>query len=259
MKKMKILTAFLTAITMTVGAMGAAVYASQSSPVDVNEEFEGIMGDVNYDGVLSIRDAALIAKYMSHPEQLTDAQISAVKAQGDFNGDGRVSVRDVSGIAKYLDKQEKNKNQTPGSTEPTTPSEIITGDMNGDGEVTLRDSYIMTRMLSNEEEYNLAAADYNGDGTFTVRDPAKLVNDIIASGVLGEKYKQPSDIVILKGDANLDGTVDLADLTVIAKYDLSSASYPFINEVAYINADMNSDDAVDSTDLSKMINKQLSK
>ena len=63
----------------------------------------------------------------------------------------------------------------------------------------------------------------------------------------------------LKGDADLNGTVDLADLTTIAKYNLSSSSYPLANETAFANADVNDDGKVDGIDVSMLIETQLGK
>ena len=63
----------------------------------------------------------------------------------------------------------------------------------------------------------------------------------------------------LKGDADLNGDVDLADLTILAKYNLSNSSYPLENETAYANADMNDDGVVDGLDTSALIENQLGK
>ena len=63
----------------------------------------------------------------------------------------------------------------------------------------------------------------------------------------------------LKGDANLDGRVDLADLTVVAKYNLNNEAYPLANDTAYANADMNGDGVVDGLDTSALIENQLGK
>jgi hypothetical protein len=65
--------------------------------------------------------------------------------------------------------------------------------------------------------------------------------------------------VTMKGDANLDGMVDLADLTTVAKYNLSHESFPLKNEIAYANADMNGDGKVDGLDTSALIENQLGK
>ena len=61
----------------------------------------------------------------------------------------------------------------------------------------------------------------------------------------------------LKGDADLNGLVDLADLTTVAKYNLSNESYPLANDTAYANADMNDDGEVNGLDTSALIENQL--
>ena len=63
----------------------------------------------------------------------------------------------------------------------------------------------------------------------------------------------------LKGDVDLNGMVDLADLTSLAKYILSKEAYPLANETAYANADMNDDGVVDILDTSALIEQQLGK
>ena len=63
----------------------------------------------------------------------------------------------------------------------------------------------------------------------------------------------------LKGDADVNNEVNLADLTTVAKYNLSNSSYPLANDTAYANADMNSDGKVDGLDTSALIESQLGK
>ena len=73
------------------------------------------------------------------------------------------------------------------------------------------------------------------------------------------KTSKADDKTALKGDADVNGVVDLADLTAVAKYSLSSSSYPLKNETAYANADMNGDGKVDGLDISALIENQLGK
>ena len=63
--------------------------------------------------------------------------------------------------------------------------------------------------------------------------------------------------VTLKGDADLNGIFDLADVTTVAKYNLSYSSYPLKSDTAQANADYNEDGAVDGIDLSIIIEIQL--
>ena len=63
----------------------------------------------------------------------------------------------------------------------------------------------------------------------------------------------------LIGDADLNNTVDLADLTTMSKHILNKAAFPLKNKVAEANADMNRDGVVDGLDTSALIEKQLGK
>ena len=63
----------------------------------------------------------------------------------------------------------------------------------------------------------------------------------------------------MKGDADINNEVNIADLTTVAKYNLSSSSYPLKNEVAEANADMNDDGKIDGLDTSALIEDQLGK
>ena len=68
---------------------------------------------------------------------------------------------------------------------------------------------------------------------------------------------------IIYGDVDLDGNVDLADVTTLAKHLLSGVSYPLGNrsegskERAEISADVNGDRIIDARDLSKLIEYNL--
>ena len=75
---------------------------------------------------------------------------------------------------------------------------------------------------------------------------------------MGEVFTEKTEAT-LKGDADLSGEVDLADLTTVAKYNLNNELYPLVNETAFANADMNSDDIVDGLDTSALIEDQLGK
>ena len=55
------------------------------------------------------------------------------------------------------------------------------------------------------------------------------------------------------GDVDLNGTVELADVTKLSKYLLNKQSFPLENAVAEKNADVTHDGAVDSLDLSKLL------
>ena len=62
------------------------------------EEFE--LGDVNKDGVLNIKDATAIQKYLAKLMEFGDDQI----ALADINGDNDVNIKDVTHIQKKIAK-----------------------------------------------------------------------------------------------------------------------------------------------------------
>ena len=92
-------------------------------------------------------------------------------------------------------------------------------------------------------------------------DTAVTANSVVYPISIESKADIPfiAPLNYLKGDADLNGVVDLADLTAIAKYNLSSSSYPLENDTALANADMNGDGKVDGLDVSRLIEQQLGK
>ena len=64
-------------------------------------------------------------------------------------------------------------------------------------------------------------------------------------------------LAILIGDADLNGSVELSDVTAIAKFELNNEAYPLKNETAYANADMNDDKDINQLDVSILIETQL--
>ena len=61
-------------------------------------EYEGLLGDTNGDGVISIKDATTIQKHVVGFINLNKYQYE----NADFNGDGNVNVKDATAIQKFL-------------------------------------------------------------------------------------------------------------------------------------------------------------
>ena len=134
-----------------------------------------------------------------------------------------------------------------------------------------------------ENDYTIRIKDANtknplmGKVSYSMDIPEGLsIEEMTNTGkALYEKFDMKPDIYILasneptfteekigftlKGDADLSGEVDLADLTTVAKFNLSNEAYPLKNEVAEANADMNDDGKVDGLDTSALIENQLGK
>ena len=56
------------------------------------------IGDVNLDGVISIRDVTAIQRHIADLETLSDLQLVAA----DTNGDGKVTIDDATYLQMYL-------------------------------------------------------------------------------------------------------------------------------------------------------------
>ena len=73
----------------------------------------------------------------------------------------------------------------------------------------------------------------------------------------------PSDETIakptLRGDADLNGITELADLVTVSKHVLNKSAFPLKNKVAEANADMNGDKTIDVLDVSELTEDQLGK
>ena len=58
------------------------------------------LGDINGDGSINLRDAAMLVQYVNKIADLTDEQ----KAAADINGDGSINLRDAAILVQYVNK-----------------------------------------------------------------------------------------------------------------------------------------------------------
>ena len=94
--------------TTTVPASTGPVYEDpvvQTEPVTEPEEHSQIdyskgigMGDINADGVINIKDATMVQRYVAYIEELTVEQME----WADFDFDGFVTISDVTEIQTFL-------------------------------------------------------------------------------------------------------------------------------------------------------------
>ena len=56
------------------------------------------MGDINADGVINIKDATMVQRYVAYIEELTVEQME----WADFDFDGFVTISDVTEIQTFL-------------------------------------------------------------------------------------------------------------------------------------------------------------
>jgi len=90
-----------------VGIVGSDGILYDNMPVGI-----GIRGDADCDEKVSVRDAALVAKYLanssSNKNYMPGFADSLGAAMGDANADGKLNVRDAAKIATYLSKVSGN-------------------------------------------------------------------------------------------------------------------------------------------------------
>ena len=167
-KTAKTFMTFLTAMTMTMGAMSVTAYAEETDGEYINGA-EDIRGDANRNGELEIRDAAMIAKAIKCDT------IDSLPPCADWDGNGVINVRDVSGIAKYLYEQ-----ATKSTGDINT---LIKGDADLSGMVDLADLTAVAKYNLNNELYPLenetafANADMNDDGEVNGVDTSALIEN----------------------------------------------------------------------------------
>lgn len=63
-----------------------------------NTEILNILGDVNGDGKVNVKDATLIQKHIAKSDELTKEQLE----KADINGDGKVTVKDATALQKKI-------------------------------------------------------------------------------------------------------------------------------------------------------------
>lgn len=199
--------------------------------------------------------------YITFPENVSIEDVISIYEvlRDNYNG-SPAFVEVTNGSQTYTDEKSEDTTDIPTTqeSEQTVSDEvIINGDVNGDGEVTLRDAVIIARKMANYQGGELPDnADYNQDGKVNIKDAARILED------LQEKYpdnEELKSLKILKGDADFNGEVGLSDLVAVSKYNVNNAVFPFTNELAFINADMNDDDLVDGLDTQALVEYNLGK
>ena len=98
---------------------------------------------------------------------------------------------------------------------------------------------------------------YTADDTEDTTEPTELTTEKENMSKAAKILNAIKTKATLKGDADVNGTVELNDVIAVAKYNLSDTAYPLANETAYANADINEDKDIDGLDTSALIEDQL--
>ena len=89
---------------------------AEDSEIDIIDSIPigvGLRGDANSDDKVSVRDAALVANYLSkssmNKNYMPDFANSLGGAMADANADGKLNIRDAATIARYLASNKSDK------------------------------------------------------------------------------------------------------------------------------------------------------
>lgn len=96
----KVLCMVLMALTVlgTLAVTNAGAKEVELEEVGKEDRKIYIMGDVNLDGRITVRDATAIQRFIAGTKELSEGQIFA----SDVNDDMRVNVKDVTAIQKHI-------------------------------------------------------------------------------------------------------------------------------------------------------------
>ena len=120
--------------------------------------------------------------------------------------------------------------------------------MVGAGSVSAQSHYVA---FKNGEQST--AKSFNDRPKLLFSDGRWVLADTDGSQTSMAELKKISFRPVMKGDANVDEIVDVADITTIASFILGNSPSPFIRE----NADANDDDNIDVADITATAGKIL--
>lgn len=83
----------------------AVIMAFSVVPVVSAEEGRALLGDVNLDGKVNIRDVTLLQKYVANIVELSETQLRAI----DANGDKNLNIKDATSLQKFIAGVEKSE------------------------------------------------------------------------------------------------------------------------------------------------------
>lgn len=153
--------------------------------------------------------------------------------KGDANGDGIVTEEDAALVEKFI---------TLASQGFIVDFEINMGaDVNEDGSIDLRDANLIREIITASSSVTTATTSTINETTTASTSTTALNTETENSSTTQNSI---SDIV-LYGDTNLDGRVDIADAVLLNK---AVAGAVKLSDQAFLNADCNTDNELSSND-----------
>ena len=123
MKPMKRTVAIVAALALLIAVFSAmVVFAAPEQKSDY------VIGDVDFDGVVAIKDATFVQKVIAEISEKTDP----FDYIADVTGDGKVDIRDVTTIQRFINGSitkfpvEQGGNVTESTTRPHSVDQTAT-------------------------------------------------------------------------------------------------------------------------------------
>lgn len=183
------IVAVLMVLAMAVSVFGLCASAAETT----TEAQVAILGDVNFDGKVTIQDATLIQKAIAKLATLDEAQVEVADAYED----GNVNVKDATAIQKWIAKFE-DANQNIGK--PMATADEATPEESTPGEATPEES---TPGEATPEESTPGEATPDEDATkdeATADEPAKFYTVAGAEGLCGVNWDPAQNVMTDDGD-----------------------------------------------------------
>jgi hypothetical protein len=281
-RRIRNMKTIMSLVVLGILLVGTFAFAVSAAPVNGNSA-SSVEGDVNGDGFFNIADPIALNAYLGKKdsvkvnqknsnydynldgmisfwdsnEMLNDLFVTGNRVEGDANGDGDFNVADVTFLSQYLagartmlyvDNADMTRDGRLDQTDVDLMLDALfedsdnemKGDVNENGLVNIEDVVMLSNYLSkkkNVQPMNMNNADFDDNGKVEWKDLVGLVNELFMN--------QDS---LLLGDANDDGSVNIADAVAITHYSNGKRIM-----VDLQNADFNQDGEVDKGDMKDLL------
>ncbi|MEG2348494.1 MAG: dockerin type I domain-containing protein [Clostridia bacterium] len=205
-----------------------------------------VYGDVNFDGIVNSKDAAIVRRAVA--QWITLGPLQTKRA--DVDGDGVMTEDD----AQYM-REKVAENITKFPVEDPTMVINICGDINSNGRITLDDYKMALDTVAGKITLNnrqAARADVDGDKNITAMD-ADLIYYVVTGKVNGFPAAKKDSNWLVYGDVNFDGVVTSGDATVVLQVAAGSRT---LGPLQTKRADVDGDGVITEDDAQFILQKE---
>ncbi len=243
MKMLKKLLPLL--LTPALAAGSAAPVLAHAADGAVPDDTGVIKGDVDVSGVVNRADLIVLKRYLEGDPNVWLAELGLDAA--DFNSDGSIDDADIEALAVLLGV---NPDDYLPEAVTTAPYETVPND-----ETTVYYNTATLPYFTTEDAYH-ATVPYPAIDTTPYTDESTIYYNTATLPYFTTEY-QPDETALgttvlyqygQKGDVDLSGVVDRADLILLKRY-LEGDPNVWLAELGLDAADFNSDGSIDDADI----------